>query len=112
MDPVTIAKFTLSGISVFSTAVNGCLKAYQAYKLSAAFGQDWVKAQRRLFIQYVKLRTLSKEPISWFTGDPLNEQDEFAQAVKFQLVDIESHFINCCELTKKYHNIGESTLML
>ncbi|KAJ3562864.1 hypothetical protein NPX13_g8400 [Xylaria arbuscula] len=106
MDPGTITKLTLMGVSVFAKTVDTCIAAYKAYKISASFGEDWVAADRRFTIQLAKLKTLSQTPISWFENDFRNEQDELTIAVKMQLVDIEGHFIKCRNIIKKYHKQG------
>ncbi|KAI0418620.1 hypothetical protein F5X98DRAFT_337682 [Xylaria grammica] len=104
-DPLTITKVSLAGVSFLAKAVDGCIAAYNAYKISAAFGEDWVAAHRRYTIQQTKLKTLSKVPISWFADNLQNEQDEVTIAVKLQLAEIESHFIRCRDIIKKYHDI-------
>ncbi|KAJ0115148.1 hypothetical protein J7T55_001557 [Diaporthe amygdali] len=108
MDPATITKLTLSGISAFSSTVKFCTEAYNAYRLSEEFGTDWVKVQRRLFIQYTKFAKLSEAPIHWFRGNLWNPEDDLSRAVKMQLIDIESHFKQCHDLMKKYESEDES----
>ena len=104
-----ITKLTLSGISAFSTTVKFCTDAYNAYKLSESFGEDWVKVQRRLFIQYIKFEKLSKAPIHWFSDNLWNPEDRLSEAVNTQLIDIQSHFKNCHDLMKKYEDQGQFT---
>jgi hypothetical protein len=110
MEPLVATKITLSGLSIFASLITGSVRAYQAYKLSAAFGEDWVAADRRLFIQRAKLQALSQAKLAWFKNDLGNEEDDLTRAIRAQLIEIYGHFKKCGELMKKYHDIGESDL--
>ncbi|KAK1756740.1 hypothetical protein QBC47DRAFT_459450 [Echria macrotheca] len=110
MAELVAVKITLSALSLFASTVSGAISAYKAYKLSAAFGDDWGVAERRLFIQYVKLTTLCKCQNTWFTNDLVNEQDPLTRAIKWQLVEVESQFKKCSDLMKKYHDIEEKAV--
>ncbi|KAK0613646.1 hypothetical protein B0T14DRAFT_557169 [Immersiella caudata] len=95
MAEVVAAKVALSALSFFAVAIG------------AAFGDDWTAAQRRLYIQYVKLDTLCKSQTTWFTNDLFNEQDLITAAIRKQLVGVESQFKKCSGLMKKYDDIEE-----
>ncbi|KAI1287168.1 hypothetical protein F5Y03DRAFT_402024 [Xylaria venustula] len=89
LDPLTVTKVSLAGVLFLAKAVDGCIAAYNAYKISAAFGEDWVAAHRRYTIQQTKQKNLPKAPTSWFADNLQNEQDEITLVVMLQLTEIE-----------------------
>ncbi|RBQ70715.1 hypothetical protein FVER14953_21754 [Fusarium verticillioides] len=109
MDPASI---TLASIGAFAKLLDGIKKAYSGYKLTASFGEDFDRAQRRFYILQIRLEKDFATKLSWLRDDErtcvVNETSDLSKAIVNQLVLIDQCNTACTNLMKKYHDRGKT----
>jgi hypothetical protein len=102
-EPVSI---TLGSIGLFIKSFDAFKRTYNGYKLTATFGTDFEKSERRFSILHTRLETISKTKLSWLQDDIIDEDSELKKAIVNQLVLINNDYEVCTGLIQKYHEKG------